>query len=229
MTLAGTTRDPNLQDIFGQQPVVSPTDSRTIYQIVYFCDSRTSYELTDEFKTITAELTFQRVKTDKPGWAFCHHLYDSLYNRFSFIVPISLVEIVTRFYPNYRIEKCVNHWKWAGTWSPGHALARNFHGDLVLGEWKLWYLWMTRTNELTIRLTEKYADLTAVPDNEKGDLAEWMAEIHMTEMIAFYSMLTVVHLIAGWYLIAGTPPPPPNLTQVKIWEYLIMETLIEHD
>jgi hypothetical protein len=40
------------------------------------------------------------------------------------------------------------------------------------------------------------------------------------------STATVVHLIAGRYLIAGTPP---NLTQVKIWEYLNMETLIEHD
>jgi hypothetical protein len=37
---------------------------------------------------------------------------------------------------------------------------------------------------------------------------------------------TVVHPIAGRYLIARTPP---NLTQVKIWEYLKMETLIEHD
>jgi hypothetical protein len=37
---------------------------------------------------------------------------------------------------------------------------------------------------------------------------------------------TVVHLIAGRYLIAGSPP---NLTQVKIWEYLKMETLIEHE
>jgi hypothetical protein len=37
---------------------------------------------------------------------------------------------------------------------------------------------------------------------------------------------TVVHLITGRHLIAGTPP---NLTQVKIWEYLKMETLIEHD
>jgi hypothetical protein len=39
-------------------------------------------------------------------------------------------------------------------------------------------------------------------------------------------LYTVVHLIAGRHLIAGTPP---NLTQVKIWEYLKMETLIEHD
>jgi hypothetical protein len=34
------------------------------------------------------------------------------------------------------------------------------------------------------------------------------------------SSFTVVHLIAV---------TPPNLTQVKIWEYLKMETLIEHD
>jgi hypothetical protein len=44
--------------------------------------------------------------------------------------------------------------------------------------------------------------------------------------IFFSFLITVVHLIAGRYLIAGTPP---NLTQVKIWEYLKMETLIEHD
>jgi hypothetical protein len=37
---------------------------------------------------------------------------------------------------------------------------------------------------------------------------------------------TVVHLIVGRHLIASTPP---NLTQVKIWEYLKMETLIEHN
>jgi hypothetical protein len=39
-------------------------------------------------------------------------------------------------------------------------------------------------------------------------------------------LCTVVHLIADRHLIAGTPP---NLTQMKIWEYLKMETLIEHD
>jgi hypothetical protein len=35
-----------------------------------------------------------------------------------------------------------------------------------------------------------------------------------------WRLITVVHLIAG---------TSPNLTQVKIWEYLKMETLIEHD
>jgi hypothetical protein len=41
-----------------------------------------------------------------------------------------------------------------------------------------------------------------------------------------HNFTTVVHLIAGRHLIAGTPP---NMTQVKIREYLKMETLIEHD
>ena len=37
---------------------------------------------------------------------------------------------------------------------------------------------------------------------------------------------TVVHLIAGGHVIAGTPP---NLTQAKIWEYLKIETSSDHD
>jgi hypothetical protein len=71
------------------------------------------------------------------------------------------------------------------------------------------------------------------PCNEFGSLEDVFSARRRKDSPPFWDhpmkwniLLTVVHLIAGRHLIACTPP---NLTQVKIWEYLKMETLIEHD
>jgi hypothetical protein len=109
------------------------------------------------------------------------------------------------------VLKYVPNWKWTATWSAGHALARHFHGKLVAAEWRLWDLWMTETNELTLQLSQKYPDLTPLPDGEKGDLVVWMPEIHMNESVTFYVMPIQRSVLSFVWRI------PPACFRANVW------------
>jgi hypothetical protein len=74
-------------------------------------------------------------------------------------------------------------------------------------------------DSISIRATITYCTFLNYRAREQGGAL-------FIDSFSLRATITVVHLIAGRYLIAGTPP---NLTQVKIREYLKMETLIEHE
>jgi hypothetical protein len=71
----------------------------------------------------------------------------------------------------------------------------------------------TKIETETVEVMEAEDDIAGNDEIENASTAE------IIEATAIKNV-TVVHLIAG---------TTPNLTQVKIWEYLKMETLIEHD